>query len=98
LLGCGGKEKLLSALKRKDQQYWDIQSKWHHFQPALVHEESSTHKGSRMKGGFFIPIRSIVLASEGSSATIAFNNIGRLTPMSQPVRFQEIQSVQQFVL
>jgi hypothetical protein len=51
-----------------------------------------------MKGGFFIPIRSIVLASEGSSATIAFNNIGRLTPMSQPVRFQEIQSVQQFVL
>jgi hypothetical protein len=24
-----------------------------------------------MKGGFFIPIRSIVLASEGSSATIA---------------------------
>lgn len=37
-----------------------------------------------MKGGFVIPIRSIVLASGGSSATIAFNKIGRLTPMSRP--------------
>lgn len=41
-------------------------------------------KCSRMKGGFVIPIRSIVLASGGSSATIAFNKIGRLTPMSRP--------------
>lgn len=44
-------------------------------------------KCSRIYGGFVIPIRSIVLPSRGSSATIAFNRIGRFTPMSRPEEF-----------
>lgn len=33
-----------------------------------------------------MPMRSIVLASGGSSETMAFNKIGRLTPMSRPAK------------
>lgn len=36
----------------------------------------------------------MVLESDGSSATIAFNKAGRLTPMSRPAIFEQTKIVQ----
>lgn len=45
---------------------------------------------SRINGGFVIPMRSIVLLSWGSSATMAFNKVGRLIPMSRPTNLRTL--------
>lgn len=48
-------------------------------------------KCSSMKGGFVMPIRSMVLLSDGSSATMAFSRIGRLAPISRPDIYWEFR-------
>jgi hypothetical protein len=42
-----------------------------------------------MNGGFVMPMRSIVLLSAGSSATIAFKRFGRFVPISLPKKKED---------